>query len=147
MLLYEGLEPIGRCCSRVLCLDGVSLPKALFWPCFWPPPLPLAGGALEKSVGWEERLTPLGSQSRDLDRDQGDIDPSLLAPAKVSRAKTKEVARQEQQRQEAARKESRKQERLYLFRNRRDHPDYPDIDSVKTSQHTGVWRSGFNKYR
>ena len=57
MLLYEGLEPIGRCCSTILCLDGVSLPKALFWPY------------------------------------------------------------------------------------------YPDIDSVKTSQHTGVWRSGFNEYR
>ena len=57
MLLYEGLEPIGRCCSTILCLDGVSLPKALFWPY------------------------------------------------------------------------------------------YPDIDSVKTSQHTDVWRSGFNEYR
>ena len=26
-------------------------------------------------------------------------------------------------------------------------PYYPDIDSVKTSQYTGVWRSGFNEYR
>ena len=148
MLLYEGLEPIGRCCSIISCLDSVSLSKALFWPCFWPLPLPLAGGgALEKSVGWEERLTPLGSQSRDLGGGQGNIDLSLLAPAKVSKAKPKEAAKQEQQRQEAARKESRKQERLYLFRNRRDHPDYPDIDSSKTSQHTGVWRSGFNEYR